>query len=282
MGLGKLGGVLLGPAAAIPGVGDLVDTFTGKAGAEAAGQAAQQLTAAGEKAMGRIEQGMAPMSATLQRSLPALMDFVLDPNAQAGFLQNNPILSQLQSAIQTSVFPSIEARRAAGGKSVSGGTLAELQNAMAIPMLSTAGDLLRQRSGELFGLTGMGQQAKQTEALSIADIIQGIGSAQAAGTMGAAQARAGSPLMQMIGTGGGMALGNMLSDARTKDNIVEIDRLDDGIGVYMYNYIDDDDVYVGVLAQEVQEVYPEAIREDDGVLFVNYDALGIDWRKYAS
>jgi hypothetical protein len=66
------------------------------------------------------------------------------------------------------------------------------------------------------------------------------------------------------------------SDIRLKRDIVQIARLDNGIGLYRYRYIWSDDVYVGVMAQEVAEVIPDAVlRGADGYLRVNYARLGL-------
>jgi hypothetical protein len=52
--------------------------------------------------------------------------------------------------------------------------------------------------------------------------------------------------------------------------------LDNGLGLYRFSYNGGDKVYVGVMAQEVQAVMPEAVvRGNDGYLLVDYDRLGI-------
>lgn len=42
-----------------------------------------------------------------------------------------------------------------------------------------------------------------------------------------------------------------MSDVRAKRDIVPLARLENGIGLYRYRYMWSDDVYVGVMAQEV-------------------------------
>jgi hypothetical protein len=70
--------------------------------------------------------------------------------------------------------------------------------------------------------------------------------------------------------------GGTCSDIRLKRDIVQVARLDNGIGLYRYRYIWSDDVYVGVMAQEVAEVIPDAVlRGADGYLRVNYARLGL-------
>jgi hypothetical protein len=66
------------------------------------------------------------------------------------------------------------------------------------------------------------------------------------------------------------------SDIRLKHDITLLGHLDNGLGYYRFSYNGSDKVYVGVMAQEVQSVRPEAVmRGHDGYLRVNYDMLGL-------
>jgi polysaccharide biosynthesis/export protein len=66
------------------------------------------------------------------------------------------------------------------------------------------------------------------------------------------------------------------SDIRLKRDIVLLDRLPNGIGLYRYRYIWSEQVYVGVMAQEVAAIVPDAVvRGTDGFLRVDYARLGI-------
>ena len=68
---------------------------------------------------------------------------------------------------------------------------------------------------------------------------------------------------------------------RLKHDVTMIGRLDNGIGFYRFIYNGDDKVYVGVLAQEVQVVMPEAVmRGRDGYLRVFYEKLGLKFQTY--
>jgi len=86
---------------------------------------------------------------------------------------------------------------------------------------------------------------------------------------------------QHVGGGGGshrsVGGGRRRSDIRLKENIVAVGRLDNGIGLYRFRYRGSDrTVYVGVIAQEVRTVLPEAVtRGRDGYLRVDYDMLGL-------
>lgn len=79
---------------------------------------------------------------------------------------------------------------------------------------------------------------------------------------------------------GGMATGGVgfFSDRRLKENI-ELVGEDEatGLPLYSFNYIDDQERrYVGVMADDVEKVKPEAVIEDSsGYKRVNYEALGL-------
>jgi len=82
---------------------------------------------------------------------------------------------------------------------------------------------------------------------------------------------------------GGAALSNpaiFTSDINAKENIVKIGSLNNGLNLYTYNYKDGYDLpegrQVGVIAQEVEKVMPEAVVEmDNGFKGVNYAMLGV-------
>jgi outer membrane immunogenic protein len=67
------------------------------------------------------------------------------------------------------------------------------------------------------------------------------------------------------------------SDARLKRDITLIAHLDDGLGLYRYRYLWSDTVYVGVMAQEVALIHPDAVVRDslDDYLRVDYGRLGL-------
>jgi len=67
------------------------------------------------------------------------------------------------------------------------------------------------------------------------------------------------------------------SDIRLKRDIALVGRLGDGLGLYRYRYLWSDTVYVGVMAQEVALLHPDAIvrSELDDYLRVDYGRLGL-------
>ena len=83
------------------------------------------------------------------------------------------------------------------------------------------------------------------------------------------------------GGGGGRGGGGRRSDIRLKHDIVLLGRLDNGIGFYRFSYNGSHKAYVGVMAQEVQAVMPQAVARDrDGYLEVFYDKLGLTFQTY--
>ena len=68
---------------------------------------------------------------------------------------------------------------------------------------------------------------------------------------------------------------------RLKHDIVLLGRLEDGLGYYRFVYNGGHTAYVGVMAQEVQTVMPEAVMHGaDGYMRVSYDLLGLPFETY--
>ena len=83
------------------------------------------------------------------------------------------------------------------------------------------------------------------------------------------------------GGGGGRGGGGRRSDIVLKHDIALIGHLDNGIGFYRFAYNGSETAYVGVMAQEVQRVRPDAVvRGRDGYLRVFYDKLGVKFQTY--
>ncbi len=71
------------------------------------------------------------------------------------------------------------------------------------------------------------------------------------------------------------------SDASLKQNIEKVDESPSGINIYEFEYKKNPGVkHRGVLAQEILESHPDAVRADaDGVLLVNYDAIDVNFQR---
>ena len=64
------------------------------------------------------------------------------------------------------------------------------------------------------------------------------------------------------------------SDVRLKENI-KYAGVKNGFNLYEFNYLGSENRYRGVMAQEVMKQRPDAVDSRDGILGVNYDAIGI-------
>jgi hypothetical protein len=76
-----------------------------------------------------------------------------------------------------------------------------------------------------------------------------------------------------MATGLGALGGLLLSDRRYKTDIKAVGKLDNGLTVYSFRYKVGGPVTMGVMADEVKQVIPEAVQTVGGVDFVNYGRL---------
>lgn len=108
---------------------------------------------------------------------------------------------------------------------------------------------------------------------------QSQGTSNTSGTSTASPLQDLQSLMSSIGstssnaaTGASSASGLMalLSDERAKENIAEVGELKDGQSVYSYNYKGDSRPQIGLIAQEVERLRPDAVVEIGGLKHVDY------------
>lgn len=79
-------------------------------------------------------------------------------------------------------------------------------------------------------------------------------------------------LTGLVGAGASMFAKG--SDERLKKNIHKIGKMLNGLNLYQYRYIDNSGPYIGVMAQEVEKIKPEALGPTiSGYMTVNYSAL---------
>jgi hypothetical protein len=88
----------------------------------------------------------------------------------------------------------------------------------------------------------------------------------AAGANAQAQSTYASGLFQGIGNA-------VKSDIRTKENIRKVGLTDGGLPVYIYNYIGSNLTQMGVMAQDVEKVNPDAVTEENGIKAVYYSLI---------
>lgn len=234
--------------------------------------------------------------ADLGASQIAPLQGLLTTQGQMDYLTNNPIF---RSAIDNST-RATSASAAAQGKSNSGGLVNQLfQN-----YLSQGNDFINSQYNRLAPIVSLGNNNTMTQAgntidlgNNIANIFGNQGNIRSSGIMGmqniknqAVQSGTNAIMggLQGAGFGGGGgsngaggALGQgilsglmMLCDERTKENIEHIGETDDGIPLYKFNYVGDNQVVIGPMAQEVEELKPWAVLTDrSGIKMVDTRAL---------
>ena len=81
--------------------------------------------------------------------------------------------------------------------------------------------------------------------------------------------------LQTIGTLGNLAMTGMMlfSDERLKTDIRKVGETQGGLGIYTFRYKAGGPVQMGVIAQEVEKVIPEAVSEVDGFKVVDYSKV---------
>lgn len=123
------------------------------------------------------------------------------------------------------------------------------------PGVNAAG-IINQGFQNQLGVFNTQQQAAAAQQAGLGSTLSGIGSiAAAAAPQGFAA----------------------FSDERLKENIEPLGKENDH-NVYEFNYKGNDTKYIGVMAQEVEEIMPEAVIEVDGYKAVNYDMIGVEFR----
>jgi hypothetical protein len=80
----------------------------------------------------------------------------------------------------------------------------------------------------------------------------------------------GAPSGAVVSTPYDYGVDQQFSDVRLKTNIVKVGTREDGLNIYEFDYVWGGPRRVGLMAQEVQNVYPDAVAEVDGYLTVDY------------
>ncbi len=118
-----------------------------------------------------------------------------------------------------------------------------------------------------------GQASPGTPQATVAGVdYTGLVGQQYQAEMQAHQAGMGG-LFGLAGTLGSAAIkAGAFSDIRLKENITPVGKLDNGLTVYSYRYKGGGPQQIGVMAQDVLEVHPEAVHlHDSGFLMVDYE-----------
>jgi hypothetical protein len=120
----------------------------------------------------------------------------------------------------------------------------------------------QQRAGSLFGLIP-GLAPTQLDVQGTINTGANINQSNAANATAQANAQ-----MQAIGSMASSAM--LMSDRRVKTDVERVGTLDNGLPVYAYRYIFGGPMQIGVMAQDVEQVNPQAVAEIGGIKHVNY------------
>lgn len=212
------------------------------------------------------------------------------PSVMPGNIEQDSLFQSLKRQ----AISGIEGSAAARGKLMSGTTpqaIAEQVQNLALQRsgqiqgmnLAARQQLIGERTGEqarqyqqLFNILGTGQASAAQQAANIGGTASNI--SNLLGQAGNAQAAAGIGSAQAYGQGAqnvanAAMLAYALSDRRAKENITQVGMLDNGLPVYTFKYKGGETVHMGVMAQDVEKVNPDAVTEIGGIKHVNYGAL---------
>lgn len=141
---------------------------------------------------------------------------------------------------------------------------------------------LSYQQGQNFIQTGLGAIGAGTPQLFDPTVGLNLGAAQRSNQLAAAQANAQAKAAQnaaimgvigkTIGSAGEVAAAKF-SDRRLKTDIKKVGVTDSGLPVYTYKYKGDNVTHMGVMAQDVEEAFPEAVTEINGFKAVYYDLI---------
>lgn len=251
--------------------------------------ATQTLSGAGQQLLNtgqQTQQNLANLAQEQSGRLSGLLNTPLDWSAQQGFLNDltaqnlNPQWDRLaeqneQSLVNRGLRPGSEAYKNASNdflqsrsSAFNNANLSNYSNA-----LSSQLQLRNQPLNEILALSGQSQiqnpSFANTPQTSVAGTdIAGITNANYAQQMQGYNANQG-----VLGGlfSAGASLIPLLSDMRAKTDIVRVGTLDNGLGVYLYKYYGEEPYHIGLMAQEVETLHPDAVVEKGGLKHVIYD-----------
>lgn len=215
---------------------------------------------------------------------------------QSNQLQANSMLSSL-AGMRGTLGSSLAGIGQQGANNLFGagnalGQLATAQNTDAANQMGVGSQRMDYQQ-QLIDAANQAPWAKVGNLAQIAGGIGGLGGTSTGMSYGTQQMQGGGGLGSILG--GGLAglggLGNLFgglgkfmgaggfaslfSDERLKENIKKVGKTDDGMNVYSYNYKGDPTKTrtLGLMAQEVEKIKPEAVTRDpfSGFKMVNYE-----------
>lgn len=251
-----------------------MSSLTGQAGADAALAGAEMQAKSAREALEYTKEKDALQRADLMPFTQFGSNFMpfytglLNPQNQANYLQNNPMFQAAMEKSNT------------GLKNTLGfqGKRGDLANAITQNYMATGNQYTQQALNNLLQPIQISQASAAGQAANtganmgaVNQLLTGIGNAQAAGGIGAANALSqGAGNVATLGAG---LIGAFMSDRRLKKHITRIGKRGP-YNVYAWQYRGGGDaIYVGVMADEVERINPRAVVMVDGFKAVDYGAL---------
>lgn len=113
---------------------------------------------------------------------------------------------------------------------------------------------------------------------ALAGMLSGTGGFYPAQSQASQTVKSGGGLGGLLNTASSIA--SIFSDERLKKDIKLIGN-ENGHNIYKFKYKNDPNniEYIGVMAQEVKNIDPEAVGERDGFMTVNYDKIGVKFKR---
>lgn len=222
-------------------------------------------------------QQSAQFDQVLQNTISRIMPQVNSSFAGSGMTGSGLHAQNLASGVSAGVADTLNANWQANQQRAlqAAGMMPSINSAAfgANDYLSGIGGQAQQQAQNEINAQVLTDQQRQTAARdAIQDymaLISGVGSTFGVQTSRSSQ---GGGLLGALGFGL-QAAPLLFSDERLKEDIRKVGKTDDGLSVYTYRYKGLPTVHMGVMAQEVAKVKPEAVHQVGGYLAVDYGAL---------
>ena len=229
---------------------------------------------------------------------------------QGGFLGQNPYMDALTDNIAAQVIPQVQSQfglAGRGGSALAASTASDAMTRALAPYAYGSYESERGRMMDAMGmapsfaeqdwrdLTGLaqagaareqkaqqdlqddinrfyfGQEEPRNRLAQYMGLIQGnYGGTTTRDAAGSVPGSGGNPLLQGLGIAASLGSMFMPSDRRVKEDVKRLGTLDNGLPVYSFRYIWGGPVHIGLMAQDVETVFPETVKEIGGIKAVNY------------
>lgn len=159
---------------------------------------------------------------------------------------------------------------------IAGANLAASGSALDVIRSSAAqGNLTKQLLGRQDAITQLGYEQEQSSYAAMAASADASASAANASASAAKKQKSGGILGSILKVAGVVAPLVLSSDQDLKQDVTLVRRRADGVGIYTFRYKGQPTLFEGVVAQDVQRVYPEAVSKVDGSYVVDYELIGV-------